>query len=423
MNMGKACRAHSRRMQTGLAFCCLVLILTGCVSGNLTKARNDFYSGRANQASEVLSNPDDVSSRDRLLFFMDKGLILHYLGKYDESIDVLLDATKLMEEQDIVNAGQQAGSLVTSEWLTDYKGEYAERLFVHTYLMMDYLVIGQYEDALVEAKQALKLYDQYPDACKNDYFTRALIAQCFESVGDINGAYIEYKKLAQSMPDPAAVAAKFYSLGMQLGFGDEVEPYQKYLGGRETDWKNTENTSEVIVFVSQGRSPVKIPHNIVLPPSIRFSFSTYSDRGHHYYPPEIRMTASAGNVSMVTTDVGGVLKDSLQERLAQIIAKETARAAAKEVIARSVKDDDVEILVRIVLFLMEQPDTRCWETLPGFLTMVRIPVSPGPHQVCVNTFNGPGGYVTLPEINVTDGKKYYFYCVPNGGGFPEAREP
>jgi hypothetical protein len=116
---------------------------------------------------------------------------------------------------------------------------------------------------------------------------------------------------------------------------------------------------------------------------------------------------------MVTTDMGQVLKDSLQDRLAQILVKETARVAAKEAIAQNVKDDEAEILVRIVLFLLEQPDTRSWETLPGYLTLVRIPVAPGKHQLTINISDGPGGYVSLPDININPGQ-FYFYSIFSG---------
>ncbi len=405
------CRRSRFKIIWGLF--CLLGCCMGCVSGNLSKARQAFYSGRVDSALEALSDPDAVFARDRLLYFMDKGLILHYQGKYPESIEVLLNAVSLMKSQDMVNMGEQTASLVTTEWLTQYKGEYAERLLIHTYLMMNFMILGQYESALVEAKQALQIYDQYPDALKNDFFTRAMIAQSFEILGEINGAYIEYKKLAEAMPDPAPVAAKLYSLGMQLGFDDEVEAYRHYLREDDQNQAYMQDTPEVILFISQGRSPVKIPQNIVLPPSIRFSFSTYSRQSHYFHPPDIRVSSSTGPMFMVTTDVGQVLKDSLGERLAQILAKETARAAAKEAIAQSVKDDQAEILVRIVLFLLEQPDTRCWETLPGYLTLVRIPVFPGQHQLSVHIHDGPGGDVTIPDITVTPGRRFYFYSIIN----------
>jgi hypothetical protein len=56
-----------------------------------------------------------------------------------------------------------------------YKGEYSERLWVHTYLMINFLLQNRPDSALVEAKQALEIFDEYPDPLEGDLFTRALL--------------------------------------------------------------------------------------------------------------------------------------------------------------------------------------------------------------------------------------------------------
>ena len=389
-------------------------LISGCTSAKLNMARDAFYNGQIDQASGALSSAEDVSTRDQLLYFMEKGAILHHAGDYQGSIDFLLNAAALMQDQDVISAGQQTASMVTSEWLTDYKGEYAERLLVHTYLMMDFLMLGNHESALVEAKQALEVYDTYPEACFADYFTRALIAHCYEAENEINGAYIEYKKLAELMGDPAPVARKLCTLGRRLGFDDEVEHFRQFIPEAELK-RNVRPAGELIVFVSQGKSPVKIPHNIVLPPSIRFSFSTYEDRSGCLVPPSVGPLADAGPSDMITTDVGEILKASLKERLVAVIAKETARVVAKEAIAHNINGDNLEVLVRLVFFLMEVPDTRCWETLPATLTIIRVPLSPGANQIHLNIM---GQTVTLPKIDIHpgNGSFYHYYSIRNGMG-------
>jgi len=398
-----------------LLVCLLSVVISGCASGKLDQARKNFYSGQIDQASGALSSAEDVSSRDQLLYFMEKGVILHHAGDYQGSIDLLLNATALMKDQEVISAGQQTASLVTSEWLTDYKGEYAERLLVHTYLMMDFLMLGDTEGALVEAKQALEVYDTYPEACSGDYFTRALIAHCYEAENEINGAYIEYKKLAELMLDPLPVARQLCNLGNRLGFNDEVEHFRQFLPEPALKEKGKRGAGELIIFVSQGKSPLKIPHNIVLPPSIRFSFSTYEDRSGYLTPPTVGPLAGAGSSDMITTDVGEILKASLKERLAQIIIKETARVVAKEAIAHNINDDNLALLVRIFLFLIEVPDTRCWETLPATLSIIRVPLSPGSNQVHLNVM---GRNVVLPPIDITPGNGpfYHYYSIRDGNG-------
>jgi len=351
-----------------------------------------------------LSNPDEISSREKLLYFMEKGIVLHYAGQYPESILALRGASDLIKEQEVISASRQAASMVTSEWITDYKGEYAERLLVHTYLMMNYLLMGAPESALVEGKQALAVFDRYP-ACSGDFFTRALIAHCFEAVGDINGAYIEYKKLAKLLPGPEPVAEKLCAMGERLGFDDDVAAYRKYLPEAAATPPKTEPAeAELILFAAQGSAPVKVPRNIVLPPSIRFSFVTYEDVTGSFYPlftdsPQIEILGSP-----ITTDVGQVLKASLHDRLAQILAKETARVVAKEAIANQMDDPVVELLVRVAFLIMEEPDTRSWETLPAYLTLARLPLRKGKNRIDP----GEGGMPPL-EVDVTPNHPRYYY--------------
>jgi hypothetical protein len=387
-----------------LLFALSVALTSGCASAKLQQARSDFYSGNLDQASVALSSPDDISGREKLLYFMEKGVVLHYAGQYPESILALRGASDLIKEQEVISASRQAASMVTSEWVTDYKGEYAERLLVHTYLMMNYLLTGSPESALVEGKQALAVYERYP-ACSGDFFTHALIAHCFEAVGDINGAYIEYKKLAKLLPGPEPVAEKLCVLGDRLGFDDEVEVYRKYLP--ESALKQSEPAAaELIVFAAQGRAPVKVPQNIFLPPSIRFSFVTYEDVSD-YFDPLFVNTSKGGEIgNPITTDVGQVLKASLNDRLTQIIAKETARVVAKEAIANQMDDPVMELLVRVAFLVMEEPDTRSWETLPAYLTLARVPLYKGANRISLGQ---SGGGVPVIDITVSPKHSKYYY--------------
>ncbi len=87
----------------------LFLVLAGCASGPLKQARSDFYGSRPDRTLEALLNPSDISKRDRLLFYMEKRLILHHAGEYEKSIATLLKATALIKQQDIISASEQAG--------------------------------------------------------------------------------------------------------------------------------------------------------------------------------------------------------------------------------------------------------------------------------------------------------------------------
>ena len=384
----------------------LLLCLNGC-AGRLNKAGECYYAGQPQQALELLEKGDYSGRRNQLLFFLEKGVVLHQLGEYQESAKQLLKAAQLIDQFEVISLSEQAGSLVTSEWLTSYKGEYSERLWVHSYLMMNYLLLGQYDDALVEAKQALERLDKYPQALKNDYFTRALIALCFASLAEYNDACLVYRKLADDLPSPVAVAADIVRSAGRLGMLDEVKKYRSFM-----PQELPEGETELVLFVANGRIPVKRPGNVVLPPSIRFSFPYYS--GGRAPRPKIRILPRRWSPSpFLSTDLGAVARDALEVRKVRIIAKETIRVATKEAIAQAVgnkNDAAAEAIVRVTLFLLEEPDTRSWQTLPGRLTLVRIPLPAGRHKLQLELeSSGSAGrqIIDLPEIQLRQGQRVF----------------
>ncbi len=389
---------------------CIFSLITSCASGPLKNARKAFYGGQPDKAVEILSGTKQFSKQNMLLFYMEKGLILHELGQYQESIDQLRQASNLIEKQETISAGRQTASLVTTEWLTAYKGEFSERLWVHTYLMMNYLLINKYDDALVEAKQALSVLDKYPKPLANDYFSRALIGLCYENVFEINDAYIEYKKLASLLPDLSPVALKLYDFAKRLNFADEADQYLQFITENGLRLQDPSQTAELVLFIAMGRAPKKKPGNIVLPPSIRFSFPQYPDCKNRRAIAEIFESTERLPSVLIGTDICGVSKASLKERATKIIVKETARAAGKETIANNIDDPLVEVLVRVVLFVMEEPDTRCWQTLPGQLALTRVSLNPGKHDIKVVISDSIGGIIDtilLPELTVSTGDRVF----------------
>jgi uncharacterized protein len=356
----------------------LILFMTSCSVIPLQKARSEYYSGNLAEADRLLTGCKGVPEKDLLLCYMERGLILHYQEAYEESTDVLLKGSEFIKGHDYISVTDQSSAAVINDRVMAYKGEYSERLWVHTFLMMDYLLRNMHEDALVEAKQALELYDKYPDSLADDHFTRGLIALCFENMNLLDDARIEYEKLAQET-------------------GKEVYPAVPLPVGK----------GELVLFIAQGRAPVKVATDLVLPPSIRISVPSYEEGSP---PMAVTVRSDDAEIAPVTisTDLGQVSRRSLNDRSAQYIARQAVRAGAKEVIAEEVGNnngDVAEILARITLFLLEEADTRSWETLPGSLTLVRITLDPGIHDLSIYPEGSQS--VHLRGINITDGKRVY----------------
>ena len=351
--------------------------MIGCSSLPLQKARTEFYSGDLANADNILEGCKGISEKDLLLCYMENGLILHYMGAYEESTDVLLKASQLIKRQEQISITEQSASILINDWVNTYKGEYSERLWVHTYLMINFLLQYKYESALVEAKQALEVYDKYPESLAGDHFTRALIAVCFENMNLPDDARIEYEKLAEEMG------------------GGEITPEQPAPG-----------KGELILFIGQGRVPTKVSNNIVLPPSIRISIPIYTD---DYTPMNVTVQSDGGDLDpmKISTDLGEVARKSLNDRSAQFLARQGLRAGVKEAIAQEVGESNPvgELFARVILFLLEEADTRSWETLPGDLTLARIVLDSGIHNLEISS--GDLQTIYLDGIYIPQGRRVY----------------
>ncbi|NLD36054.1 MAG: hypothetical protein GX654_04215 [Desulfatiglans sp.] len=355
----------------------VILLLSGCAGRPLQKARLDFFSGNLAAADKTLGDCLQLPSRNRLLCYMEKGLILHYMGAYEESTDILLRASRFVKDQDFVSIKDQSAAVMINDLTATYKGEYAERLWIHTFLMINFLLQGRHESALVEAKQALEVFDEYPDSLENDLFTRALIALCFENMNQPDSARIEYEKLARAM------ARESY----------RPEPV-------------TQGKGELVLFIAQGRIPAKVSSDVVLPPSIRISVPRYEETSA-YPTADIKVNDTAIYPYTVETDMGEVAKASLNDRAAQYLTRQALRAGAKEAIAQKVgKENELaEVLARVVLFLLEEADTRSWETLPGSLTLARVTLDAGMHDITVSS--GYSNPIRLKDVDIQAGKRVY----------------
>jgi len=380
------------------------LWLSGCASQPLAKVRDDVNHGHYAQALERL-DASEFTDRDRLLVYLHKGLILHELGRYEDSNQQLLQAAELIEALDQIDISEQLSTLAVNEWLATYRGEYSERLWVHSYLMMNFLLLGDAEAAAVEARRALRVFDAHPKPLKNAFFTRALTGLSFEHVGLLNDAVLEYRVLADALPNPAPVAARLHRYARELGLSDVAEKYK------------TEDSSdgqvvppgqgELVVFVARGRIPKKVSGNVFVPPDIRLSWPEYA----YTYPLRgtytLRVSGAAPGYSTIRSDMALLARTSLAARATSVATKQVARAVAKHAIVDEVSEKDplVAGILQLALFVLEEADTRGWDVLPQQLDLLRVPLPVGEHNVQLSL--GGQHVVDLPMVKIVPGSRVF----------------
>ena len=371
-----------------LGLCCLaILSLQACATSSaLQIARDQFRQGSSQDALDTLSGAE-VSGRDQLLLYMDIGLVAQATGDYEKSIQAFEKALELVKELDYISVRDQTASIITSDWAARYSGETSEKLWIHTFQMLNYLLLDAPASAAVEARRAVALFEENKDVLKDDIFTRVLMALSFESAGQVNGARVEYRKLATDFDIPLPDLL---------------------------DRKN----SELVLIVASGFIPPKLAGDLFIDYESRISFPYYAET--YQQPPSVNISANETQTdfSRADTTLLSIAKRALSERGKSVAFRQALRLAAKHNIAESIQDKDevAGALAKLLLIALEQADTRSWETLPAYLTLVRIPLPPGKHSVSIEVSSKASSYeISLDspkhqrvvDVELTPGQRQY----------------
>ena len=73
------------------------------------------------------------SSKNEILLYLDRGMIKHYAGMYDESSRDLEMAEQLIEEAFTKSISQEIGSYLLNDNVKDYSGEDYEDLYINVF--------------------------------------------------------------------------------------------------------------------------------------------------------------------------------------------------------------------------------------------------------------------------------------------------
>ena len=264
--------------------------------------------------------------------------------------------------------------------------------------MMNFLALGRYDSAAVEARRALERIDHKENVLQQDAFTRALIGLSFETAGQSNSAYIEYRKLEELLGDPGpALYSTLYTLASSLGFSNDARYYREKLTEDESDQRSY---AEVVVFLSSGQLPRKISSSLLVNYSQRVTFPQYLPDTDSAPSVSVTVDGERCNCATVKSNLGQLARNSLHSRGIALTTRLVARAAAKDALADKLGDKDAVVgeIARLLFFVLEEADTRGWNSLPGHLALLRIPVSEGNQEIVVESFTTAPATIDVSTI-------------------------
>ncbi|MDC7223113.1 MAG: hypothetical protein PQJ60_05185 [Spirochaetales bacterium] len=111
-------------------------------------------------------------AKDRVLYYLDVGMLYHYAGQYEESNEALNNAEFAIEELYTNSISKSVGSGVLNDNAKDYDGEIYEDLYINVFKALNFIALEDNESALVEVRRLnnkmLLLQDKY-DALYAEY--------------------------------------------------------------------------------------------------------------------------------------------------------------------------------------------------------------------------------------------------------------
>lgn len=191
----RAARARAlRALVTALALV-PALFGAGCSSytTRLRELRPEVERGEFEQA---LARIEKVGRPGDLLYHLERGALLHYLGRHAESNEELETAALRLEELYTISLSQRGLTLLLNDEVEEYHGEVHEGSYLHYLRILNYLALGQHAAATIEARRLelrlAMLAETEADrpAARRDPFLHYLCGALLADAGEWNAALI-----------------------------------------------------------------------------------------------------------------------------------------------------------------------------------------------------------------------------------------
>lgn len=438
-----------------VSFLIICISLFGCATYGLKMEQVQAKLARGKYDDALKKLEKLKSNRSALLYLLEKGTILHYAGRYQESNEVFEQAVKLAEDLYTKSISAEAGSLLTSDNILPYAGEPHEIALIHYYKALNYVKLNMPDSALVECRRIVLLLRKRENENKdsvysNDAFLQYFAGLLFEWTGELNDAFIAYRNAERAfekydrefkIAQPPWLSHDIARLAHQLGFTEEYEHYlNKY---KIPEAFLNQDQGRLIMIYENGFAPKKTSQDLLLPIlkedklDAKTDVSTYSQKlvaraNKEYSESELEyllrvslpayvsnrpnisyMKLIADGVeskSQVVQDIEAISFRIFNEKFPKILLKTSARGVMKYLTYKAVQKKQGEglaTLVNIVNIATESADTRSWISLPNNIQLTYMSLPPGKYNLQLLFYSNSGRLVkkaTMTNVSVAEGK-------------------
>jgi len=366
--------------------------------------------------------------KDKVLYFLDKGMLTHYAKAYEESSSLLEQGDRAIEENFAVSISQEIGTFILNDNTREYDGEDYENIYLNVFNALNYYHRGKLEGALVEIrrmnnklrdlsvkygqlmtnmqKKALENNTEIPpnpDApvkFSNSALARYLGMLFYRGTGMMDDARIDQNQLRIAMADAPAI----YRNPVPSSIRDELAI--------------PAGMARFNVLCFAGRSPVKTEEVRRIPLGnawIKIALPVMIPRPSRIVSIGIAFDSGEALTLELLEDISAVVTATFTQRKNIIYTKSILRASIKGVAAavfNSAADSSSEnkglytllgIGTQLLAEASEKADLRVARYFPGKAYVGGINLSPGTYSFTITYYGGTGQVIALrryEDVNI-----------------------
>ena len=395
-------------------------------------AKRDFAT-----AGTVIEGYRDKTykEKDRVLYYLDVGMLYHYAGEYEKSNAALSEAERGIEELYTKSISKMLTSGVLNDNALDYGGEDYEDIYLNIFKGLNYIALGDPDSALVEIRRVhiklnlledkyRKLIEEYNNSDDADGEIKPMETRFY------NDALARYLGLLlyryENNPDSARIERE----SIEQAFNNQKQLYDFALP-ELPDLSMDRDMAHLSVIAFSGISPRKLAETFYLTTlpgvvvitsvsqseeyvksNVGFNFLAMPgvDGGFHFKFEYPRMDLMGSKVNRIVLLIDGtpvrdvpvfekmesISKEIFLIKQPLVIGKSILRTVAKGILKESAKDQMnsggsvtgllMGIALDVAVDATENADLRISQYFPAFAHTLDMTVPPGEHSVMVEYY-------------------------------------
>lgn len=436
-------------------FALLVVLLSGACSTYHKRSVEIKRSFTESDFERALERVDDIDlGTSELLYLYEKGLILHYSNQYAESNEVFERAELLLEDLYTKSVTRELAALVVTDNIARYRGTSYEAILVNYYKILNYLLLGDLDGALVECRRVNRKLEYLRDTegifFANDPFIQYLTGMVYGAARELNDADVSYRVAAAeyealagdygveaplllfcdgretaqllgdvspddsvdvACPPSPAPGEGVLNLFLECGYVAHKQERKVILPIFKDDDSSDVDALAAVLAAREGLAVVsyqgdrkidyvlKVAVPAIVPTPVRWDYAVI--RPQWKSPPDGEAGGDesappavdgAGVPTDVVENVDSYALAAFEEAYGKMLFRTIVRALSKYAAKKgaSSKDEALGWLVNWFNVVTESADTREWTTLPEKILMARLILPAGRYDLRVGLFDASG---------------------------------